>query len=180
MSRPFGMMGRFARDRRGVSAVEFALIAPILIFFYFGLAEFCQAYMSQKRMGHSAAMVADLIAQTDVVTEDQIDDVFGVGDLIMRPFSSAGLAQRVTSVTRDEDGAVKVDWSRGRGMSPLGEGETMTIPDDLIEDGQSLIVSEATYDYESPVDYFMEPVTQFSQIHYLRPRIVETVGCSDC
>ena len=32
------MLRRLFRDERGVSAVEFAMIAPIMIFFYFGLA----------------------------------------------------------------------------------------------------------------------------------------------
>ena len=57
--RPKGLLQQFVRDRRGVSAVEFALIAPLMIAFYFGLTEFCQGYMAQKRMGHSAAAVAD-------------------------------------------------------------------------------------------------------------------------
>jgi hypothetical protein len=33
------MFGRFGRDRRGVSAVEFALLAPIMITLYFGCVE---------------------------------------------------------------------------------------------------------------------------------------------
>ena len=31
------------------------MLAPVMIFFYFGLAEFCQGYMAQKRASHSAA-----------------------------------------------------------------------------------------------------------------------------
>ena len=50
-----GLLTRLRGDRRGVSAVEFALIAPVIIVFYFGLAEFCQAFMAQKRMGRTAA-----------------------------------------------------------------------------------------------------------------------------
>ena len=34
-----GLLTRLRGDRRGVSAVEFALIAPVIIVFYFGLAE---------------------------------------------------------------------------------------------------------------------------------------------
>ena len=31
-----GLLRRLLRDRRGVSAVEFALIAPVMIMIYFG------------------------------------------------------------------------------------------------------------------------------------------------
>jgi Flp pilus assembly protein TadG len=47
-----GLSG-FWRDRRGVSAVEFALIAPVLVIFYCGLAELTQAMMAQRRSATS-------------------------------------------------------------------------------------------------------------------------------
>ena len=53
---------RLARDTRGLSAVEFALLAPVMISLYFGVAEVGQAFMVQKRQAHVASMVADLVA----------------------------------------------------------------------------------------------------------------------
>ena len=41
-------------------------------------------------------------------------------------------------------------------------------------------MSEATYDYDSPVDYFMPGITRFSHIYYLRPRTVDKTLCSNC
>lgn len=170
-----GLLSRLRGDRRGVSAVEFAMLAPILIAFYFGLAEFCQGFMAQKRMGHVSATVADLIAQNATVTEDEITDIFSIGTLIMRPFSATPLSQRLTSVTMDEDGAVIVDWSRGAGMTPRATGETVTVPDGLIAENESLVMTEVTYDYDSPVDYLMPTITRFSHTYYLRPRVSENV-----
>lgn len=171
---------RLIRDRRGVSAVEFALIAPVLIAFYFGLAEFCQGYMAQKRMGHSTAMVADLVAQKETLTAAQIDDIFNIGGLIMKPYSATPLKQRVTSVTRNSSGVAKVDWSRGSGMTKLTAGATVTVPADLIANGESVVMTEATYDYDSPVDYLMPSITRFSHIYYMRPRTVEKTLCTGC
>ncbi|OWY58885.1 pilus assembly protein TadE, partial [cyanobacterium TDX16] len=84
-----GVFSRLGRDERGVSAVEFALLAPVLIAFYFGMAEFCQGFMAQKRMGHVSAMVADLVAQEDTVAIANLDDIFDIGGLIMKPFPTA-------------------------------------------------------------------------------------------
>lgn len=174
-----GLFRRLGRDERGVSAVEFALLAPVLIAFYFGMAEFCQGFMAQKRMGHVSAMVADLVAQEETVSRANIDDIFDIGGLIMKPFATSGLKQRVSSVTRTS-GVARVDWSRGDGLTARAVNSTITLPTDLIANGESIIVSEATYDYDSPVDYFMPGITRFSHIYYLRPRTVDKTLCSNC
>lgn len=174
-----GLISRLTGDERGVSAVEFALIAPVMIAFYFGMAEFCQGYMAQKRMGHVSSMVADLVAQEETVATANLDDIFQIGGLIMKPFSTATLKQRVSSVTQTA-GVAKVVWSRGQGMSGRALNEVMVLPAGLISNGESIIVSEATYDYDSPVDYLMPAVTRFSHIYYLRPRTVDKVTCTNC
>lgn len=170
---------RLAGDERGVSAVEFAMLAPVLIAFYFGMAEFCQGFMAQKRMGHVSAMVADLVAQEESINPAGLSDIFSIGSLIMKPFPTAPLQQRVSSVTRTS-GVDRVDWSRSSGMAPRAVNSTITLPTGLIADGESVIVSEATYDYNSPVDFFLPDVTRFSHIYYLRPRTVEKTVCPDC
>lgn len=174
-----GLVSRLTGDERGVSAVEFAMIAPVMIAFYFGMAEFCQGYMAQKRMGHVSAMVADLVAQEETVATANLDDIFQIGGLIMKPFSTTPLKQRISSVTQTA-GIARVTWSRGNGMAGRAVNETITLPAGLISDGESIIVSEATYDYDSPVDYLMPTVTRFSHIYYLRPRTVDNVTCTDC
>jgi Flp pilus assembly protein TadG len=175
-----GFLERLARDRRGVSAVEFALIAPLLISMYFGLGELCQGYMSQKRLAHTASSVANLVAQTDVVTRDEVDDIMAIGALIMKPFSSTTLTTRVSSVTRNASGVAKVGWSRASGVTAYSVGTTVTVPTDMIANGESLVMVETTYDYASPVKYMLPAVTKFTSVFYERPRKVEVVGCSDC
>lgn len=175
-----GFFLRFARDGRGVSAVEFALLAPVMIAIYFGLAEFCQGFMAQQRVSHATSQIADLVAQTDVVTTDQLDDTLAIGGLILKPFSATPLKTRVSSVTRNSSGVAKVDWSRGGGLTALTAGSTVTVPAGMIANGETTIMSEATYDYVSPLRYFLPNAITFRNTYYLRPRLVEKVGCSNC
>ncbi len=173
------LIRRWCGDERGVSAIEFAMLAPVLILFYMGMTEFCQGFMAQKRMGHVSAMVADLIAQEETVTPATVDDIFDIGGLIMKPFPTATLHQRVSSVSR-ASGSATVDWSRGDGMTSRAVGSTMTLPADLVEDGESVIVAEVTYDYDSAADYLMPGLTRFSHTYYLRPRTVDRTTCPAC
>lgn len=167
--------GLFARDRRGVSALEFALLAPVMIAFYFGMSEVAQAFMAQKRMGHVAASVADLAAQDDILTTSEINDIFAAGQTLMRPYSTSGLAQRLTSVTVNASGSPRVDWSRGAGMTPRAANSVLTLPAGMAANGESVIVAEVTYDYDSPVDVFVPASTRFSRTYYLRPRQVDRI-----
>ena len=173
------LIRRLTGDERGVSAIEFAMLAPVLIAFYMGMTEFCQGFMAQKRMGHVSAAVADLIAQEETVTPATVDDIFDIGGLIMKPFPTATLNQRVSSVSR-ASGSATVDWSRGDGMTARAVGSTMTLPADLVEDGESVIVAEVTYDYDSAADYLMPGLTRFSHTYYLRPRTVDRTTCPAC
>ena len=170
-----GLLQRLKGDRRGVSAVEFALLAPVMIAFYFGLCEFSQAFMAQQRMGHTSATVADLVTQTQGVTQADIDDILSVGEVIMSPFPADSLRQRVTSLTMDDRGRAKVDWSRGDGLSPRSPGATVTVPEGLIAENESIVMAEVEYDFDSPIDFVLPTLTQFSNTYYLRPRRVDRI-----
>ncbi len=163
------------RDQRGVSALEFALIAPLLIAFYFGMSEMAQAFMAQKRTGHVAATVADLAAQDDVITAAELSNIFAAGQIIMQPYPVAELDQRLSSVTVDSRGVARVDWSRGVGMAPRTVASTVDLPTGLAANGQSIIYSEVSYAYQSPIGAFLPNATTFRRGYYLRPRLVEKV-----
>ncbi|MBX7248779.1 MAG: pilus assembly protein [Caulobacteraceae bacterium] len=160
----------FRDDRHGVSAVEFALIAPIMIFFYFGMSEICQGFMAQKRTEHVASTIADLVAQEETISTAGLTDVYTVAAKVLEPFPTTGLKQRVTSVTRNTSGVAKVDWSSGSNWTPLTTGATVTLPANLIANGESIIMAEVEYPYQSPFDYVMPSQKTFSKVYYLRPR----------
>jgi Flp pilus assembly protein TadG len=169
---------RFLGDARGVAAVEFALVVPPLIVCYFGLAEFCQAYMAQKRAQHTTSQIADMVARAPTTSRAQIDAIMDVGSLIMRPFPEAPLTMRVTSITRGTDGVARVNWSRGRGME--GISGVQSVPDGLIANGETIIMGESSYVYDSPIGRLLPGVATFTGRHYLRPRLTDTIPCSDC
>lgn len=165
----------FRDDRRGVSAVEFALIAPIMILFYFGMAEICQGFMAKKRVEHVASAIADLVAQTDDVTTAELNDIYAAATQVMKPFPTTALKQRITSVTRNASGTPKVDWSSNNSWTSRATGSTVTVPANLIANGESLVMAEVEYVYTSPFDYVLPQQMTFKKTFYLRPRQVDVV-----
>ena len=172
---------RFARDRKGVAAVEFALIAPVLILIYMGLAEVTMALMADRRAGHATAVVADLVAQDTLTTRSELNDLFSIAEEILSPFSPGGMKLRTTAIRADANGVPKVVWSHGKGMGAYGKGSTVTgLPPNLMAAYDTLIMSEMTYSYDSPIKYAIPNALTFQEKYYLRPRKLEMVNCTDC
>src|SRR4051794_34441578 len=134
---------RFRRDQSGLAAVEFALIAPIMILLYCGLGELTLAMMAERQAAHSASVVGDLVAQTPTMNATQMNDIFNVGASIMRPFPSAPLKFRVTSVKADAQGVPRVVWSQGHGLGAMTSGSAVGgFPANLLAAGDSVVEAD--------------------------------------
>jgi hypothetical protein len=67
-------------------------------------------------------------------------------------------------------------WSVGDGMTPVAVGTKVALPNNLLTvAGQSVIMSEVEFSYDSPVDYFVPKAVTFSKVFFLRPRKSDTV-----
>jgi hypothetical protein len=182
-SRP-GFVARLIADRRGVSAVEFALLAPFMLLIYFGLTEFSQAYMAERRVSHTAAMVADLVAQSGKTDKEDLASVSAIGQMLMKPFPASPLTTRISSVTMDDKGQAWVDWSytsNDKVLKLLDKAKPIIdLPPGLAGDKESLIIGETQYEYKSAFKDFLPELTTFERKYYLRPRTVNQVICTDC
>jgi Flp pilus assembly protein TadG len=175
------LIRRLGRDARGVAAVEFALLAPILLLLYFGVVELTQGVMTEQRAAHTASTIGDLASQSSSVTSDEVDDIFKVGNTIMYPYPTTPLQMRVTSLVADAKGNVTVAWSRASGMSALAKGSTVAgLPGNVISANESAIMGEAHYTYNSVFGQVMPRPVVFNETYYLRPRLSTTVTCADC
>lgn len=176
------MLKRLIKDRRGVSAIEFALIAPVMIMLYLGLAEMTMGLMAKRRVSHVASAVGDLIAQNPSTTQADLADTFSVGEAVMAPFPVGVLTIRLTSVRADASGTPKVVWSQVHGASlpALAPNTTVTLPAGLIAAGESVIMADTRYSYTSPVTQTLPQGIVFANTYYLRPRRSDQVACTDC
>lgn len=174
----------FVRDVRGVSAIEFALILPVMVLLYFGLAEITMSMMAERRAGHAASAVGDLVAQNPRrdIEKNLVDDIFYVGVNAMRPFATTGMSLQVTSVQADDDNIPRVIWSRshGTGLPARAPGEAVTVPANLLQVGDSIVLSEVAYSYETPFRYFVPTSVVFQDKFYIRPRRTAVIQCPDC
>jgi Flp pilus assembly protein TadG len=165
------MLRRLHKDERGVAALEFALIAPLMVVVYLGLSELTLAMVAERRASHAAAVVADLVAQSGQIDAATMTDIFHVADAVLEPYPTASLRMRVTSVKADANAIPKVVWSRGDGLTALTKDTTATaVPANLLLAGDSVIMTEMSYTWTSPVQQRLPVPLTFSQTFFLKPR----------
>ncbi|HUZ13288.1 MAG TPA: TadE/TadG family type IV pilus assembly protein [Caulobacteraceae bacterium] len=171
---------RLRWDRRGVAALEFALIVPILFLLYFGVEELTLAVMTERRVAHTASTVGDLVAQAASITQAQVGDAFAIGDAIVYPFPTTPLQLRVTSIVADAKGRTTVAWSRGDGLAALAKGSAVAVSSNLVAPNESVIMAEAHYLYTPATSFVVRTSIPFNETYYLRPRLSDQVVCADC
>lgn len=169
---------RFARalgrETGGVAAVEFALVAPLLITTYFGICEISTYINADRKVTQVASTTADLISQYVQVSNAEINDVFKAADALIAPFSSTGMTIIVSSVRREND-QFKVTWSDGHNITARATNSTISVPDaNLIpkDSGQTLIIAEVTYVHRSPISTVFMEGAPATDVFYLKPRRV--------
>ena len=181
-------------DRRGVAAVEFALLAPLMVMTYFGVAELTEGLMASRKVSHVASSIGDLTAQASSTTPAQLGDIFTVGQTLMAPFPAASsvLRQRVSSVTVDANNVPRVDWSQASaGYSALAKGSVVALPlamkvnpndpdTPFVPKGQSVVVAEAHYAFASPAAKYLPKTSDLKDVVYLMPRQGASIACPTC
>lgn len=161
---------RFRRADQGVSAVEFALIAPAMIALYLGAVEISLALQIDRKATSAASALADLVAQDDVVTDDEIASIMVAGGAIIAPFDTGPLQIRITSIYQDMDDTVEVQWSDAQGMAPHSPGGSISVPAGVLDTNRSVIMVEVAYTYQTMFDELGISQFDINEIFYLRPR----------
>lgn len=169
------LLAALARDRRGVAAVEFAFIAPLLVLFYFGCVELSVMLSMDRKITNMASALGDLVAQDDVVDADEVEDIFAAAKAIMEPDDPEVLRLRVSSVLMDDDGVATVQWSSAKNWTARTCDESVTPPEGVLEEGESMILAEVEMSYVSPIKKVLTGSYELEKTFYLRPRRADLV-----
>ena len=164
-------LARLARDERGVSAVEFAVLLPFMFLLYIGGVEVSQAVATDRKVTMVARSVADLVSRTTSVSDSDMTDTFNAAAAVVAPFTTSKLKVTLSSVTINAQGVAKITWSDGYNTTARAVGSTVTVPAALNVASTSLIWGEVSYAYTPTIGYVLTGTMNLTDQMYMRPRL---------
>lgn len=166
---------RFGAAKKGLAALEFAIIAPMMIFLLFGSVDLLDMLNVDRRTQNAAASLADIVARDDGVSNQEIQGLWDALDVLMFPDDGATMEVRITSVSIISATNARVVWSEGHGMTPRTANSTVTLPAAMMTPGTSIIMAETSYDYDSPLGFLIESRVTLEHNAYRRSRLVDPI-----
>jgi Flp pilus assembly protein TadG len=173
----------FSSNTKGVAAIEFAALLPLMLAIFLISVEASRAISYHNRVISIASAIGDLVAQSqEDIEESDLENYFTAAQTIIAPYPKSGIKQILTSVYVDDKGIARVTWSYGftgelNYTVAYPKNSQITIPEKIknISKESFIIISEASVDYQPLVRHipFVEnvlPNIPFDQKFYHLPR----------
>jgi Flp pilus assembly protein TadG len=171
---------RLRADARGVAAVEFALIVPIVIVVYALGFELAQASTEYRKLTDTTVQLANVTTQYTTVADPDLTNVFGATAQIMAPYSTAPLTVVLSQVKTDASSNATVSWSCSNPttVTPLTPGASVVMPAGLASPSSHYILVQTTYAYSPTIGgAFMNSIPMSNQV-FMIPRASSAITCT--
>jgi Flp pilus assembly protein TadG len=169
-------------DCRGVAAIEFAVIVPVMLVMFFGVVEFSSGVAVNRKVTLVARTLSDLVSQSTTVLDSDLTNAGQTAKAMLTPYPAVPLKSTITELYVDKTTKVaRVQWSKQLtidssgnvtfGVSPHAPKDVVAIPTALQVGDTYLIWIEVGYVYVPAVGYVMAKTgVPLSDFTYTRPR----------
>ena len=142
-------------DRSGASAIEFALLLPVMLALLFGVTEFGRAIDHYRKVTLLARAVADLTSQGDTQTPmaaATMSDILASAKLVLTPYPNAAAKIVVSALGVAADGAgqpqVCSSYATSNGTArSVGPASDLKVPEGFQLAGMRYVLSEVSVPY---------------------------------
>ncbi|BBE73181.1 TadE/TadG family type IV pilus assembly protein [Oharaeibacter diazotrophicus] len=174
-----------ARSNRGVSAVEFALILPVMLLLYAGGVELSEALSVDRKVNRVSSTICDLVSQVSNVSSSDMTDIFNASAAILEPYSTGTSLKMQILVVDIGSTKQTVNWSKAKNDSVYAKGVTspITVPSAIAVVGTQVVIARVRYSYQSPFGDLMKSVTghdtyDLEHVFMMRPRLGTSITFS--
>lgn len=167
-----GSAAKFEQDEKGLAAIEFAILAPLLISMYLGLAEVASAVAVNRTVSHSANVVGDLASQVTDIDKTDMEDVLTATLRVLGVADPSNITVQIDSISRDASGKdTYVGQSTlNSGAATLPSFNSSSVDETLLNENAGIIVARVAYKYTPFNGAFLNSTVTLSDTFILKPR----------
>lgn len=166
---------RFGHERKGLAALEFAILLPMMVFVLFASIELLDMLDTNRRLENATSSLADVVARDTAVTNDEVTGLWAALNMLMFPSTSAGVRMRVTSVNVITSSNARVVWSETHGWTTRAVNSTVSLPAGMMVAGTSIIMTESEMGYRGPLGILLAGPVTLGHTAYRRSRLVDPI-----
>jgi Flp pilus assembly protein TadG len=187
---------RFLASRRGVAAVEFAIIMPVLLILLlssFDVGNAIIVYMKVRAATYSLAAITNqygtTVSPVGQISTTTMSTITAAASSILSPYSSTPLTIVISQIQATSNTQAKVSWSYAVNGTAYTQGTTFNLPTNLANDtcgsgnygsssppgGCYLILSQVSYTYTPMFGAYMTGSLALSDNLYVAPRSTQCV-----
>lgn len=180
---------RLRRDEKGVAAIEFAFIAPVMITMYFGLAEVAEAIAVDRSISHGTNVAGDLATQQAQLASSDIEEALAAALRVMNASDVSKVSIDIRSYSMDSAGTnVEGVVQLNDGASNLPAFDVSELDDKILSEDSGVVVTRVAYTYTPLKLRFFNTDITLQETFLLKPRrsdavilgenVPQTVTCS--
>jgi Flp pilus assembly protein TadG len=167
----------------GLSAVEFALLLPVMLIFYLGGTQISMAVSTYRLVDLTANTVTNLISQyTTISRSSQMPDILSAAAQVMYPVQASDPAVAtnikvvVSLVAIDKNGNATVTWSQTLNGTARTTGSSVTVPSSMDVANTNVLLGETSYAFNPPIDFLNLGTINLSSSLFMIPRASTTIN----
>jgi Flp pilus assembly protein TadG len=170
MRRHLHVLRQFIAARRGVAAIEFAIMLPVLAVLFLATIDAGRAIAIYMKV-RSATYVLDTIAnQYSTIQSSDMSAILGATSVVLAPYASSPVQVVISQVAISSSGSATVDWSATLNGTALTAGSSVTVPTALATPSSYLIYGQVTYTYTPLFGFFLSGGATLSDNLFVTPR----------
>jgi Flp pilus assembly protein TadG len=168
---------RFADSTRGVAAIEFAMILPVLVLMFLASFDAGNAIAIYMKVRSATYTLAAITNQYTTIQSTDITAITGATSTVLSPYSGTPTVVIITQIKATSATAATVSWSYSPTGKALTTGASVTgLPTNLAKNSCNntypcyLIYAQVAYTFTPTFGYFISGTLSLSDSLYVTPR----------
>lgn len=180
MAAPIKIFRRFTDSTRGVAAVEFAMVMPVLLLMFLGSYDAGNAivvYMKVRAATYSLAAITNQYGTgNSAISPAIMTTITNATSAILSPYSNTPTVIVISQIKATTATQAVVSWSYTVNGTALTQGASYTLPTNFAANSCSVypcyaIYAQVSYTYTPAFGSFMTGPVNLSDSLYVTPRV---------